>query len=139
MSVSIYCQAHINGDDQQLSVKDILNSFGTFVKNITLNGFDVVYDEMNSSHVSIDQENTTCSNFSVNRPCGEKRLYEAIYNCMNLGNVICYTSDGDKFLVINTATIDHIPTDMKNVINSEACQLITAHSGKELYDKMFYA
>ncbi|MFT6921810.1 MAG: hypothetical protein ACJA1C_000807 [Crocinitomicaceae bacterium] len=92
MSVSIYCPAHIQGDNQQIEVAEIMNHLEPFVENKTPDGFDVVYDELNSSHVYIDTIDKTCSNFSINRPCGDERLYQAIYNCMQLGNVICYVS-----------------------------------------------
>ena len=139
MSVSIYCQAHNHGDSQLLAVKDVLTCFEPFIKSIDSSGFHVVYDETNSSHVFIDQINSTCDSFTINRPCGDKRLYDAIHNCMKLGNVICYTNDGDKFYVTSLETINHIPHDMKTFVQSESCQLITVASADEFYHEMLYA
>lgn len=134
----MFCQAHNHGVSQPLAVNDILDCFAPFINNIDSDGFDVVYDEMNSSRVFIDQTNSTCDSFSVNRPCGDKRLYDAIYNCMKLGNVICYTSYGDKFFVTSLEVVNHLPHEMKTFVHSEVCQLITIANVDEFYNIMLY-
>ncbi len=126
MSVSFYLQAHLKGEDQDMEVSEIINSFEPFIKNKTAEGFDVFFDEMNISHIFINTYDKTSSNFSINRPCEDIRLYEAIYNCMKLGNVIFYGSDGDKFIILSHITLDHLPEEMKEHVTSANTKLIIA-------------
>lgn len=125
MSVSITCQAHLNGGDQQIRVSEIVNQFIPFLKNVTHSGFDIVYDVKNSSHVFIDTDTEFCSSFSINRPCGDERMFEALFNCLQLGNFICYM-DGEFFIITDPLTLQHLPEDMKNHVTSEPIRLIVA-------------
>lgn len=83
MSSSIYFQAHLDGDSQEIEVSKIIDAFAPYVSKSDGFGFEVKYDEMNSSFIYLNVSDETCSGFSINKPCADKRLYMAIFKCLN--------------------------------------------------------
>ena len=136
MSVSIYCQAHLNGDSQEIEVSEIIEAFSPHVVKSDEFGFKVEYDEMNSCFVYIDVKDKTCSSFSISKPCGDDRLYKAIFKCMKLGNFISYWSDGNKFYITNQSTISHIPSDMKEFLETDDVQTIVVNTVDEYLQEL---
>lgn len=139
MSASIYCQAHLNGDSQEIEVSKILDAFAPYVSKSNEFGFEVWYDEMNNSFVYIDVNDELCSGFSVNRPCADKRLYMSIFKCLSLGNFISFWNDGDKFYITNQVTIDHIPPDMKEFLETSNVEIIAVKTADDYLRELGYA
>lgn len=111
MSETIYCQAHLNGDSQQIEVSEIIEAFSSYVVKSDEFGFDVVYDEMNRSCVFIDTLDKTCSDFSISRPCGDQRLFESIYKCLSLGKLL---SDPENKALIDDNTQQRVNSNSKS-------------------------
>jgi len=128
MSVSIFCQAHLNGDSQEIKVSEIIDAFAPYVVESDGFGFNVEFGDLNSSFVFIDLKNETCSSFSIERPCADDRLYMAIFKCLQLGNFISFWSDGEKFYITNRSILQHIPSDMKDFLASENVQIAVVNT-----------
>lgn len=139
MSESIYCQAHLNGDSQEIKVSEIIEAFLPYVVRTDEFGFEVEYDKLNSSFVYVDVTDETCSSFSISQPCADKRLYMSIFKCLKLGNIISYWSDGDKFYITNQTTINHIPSEMNEFLNNEDVQLIVVNTIDDYLRELGYA
>jgi len=131
MGVSIYCQAHISGDPQEIAVSKIVEAFSPYIVKSDEFGFKVEYDEMNNSFVYIDIQDKTCSSFSISKPCADDRLYKSIFKCLELGNLISYWSDGSKFYITNESTLSHIPPDMKDFLDDQNVELVIVNTVEE--------
>jgi hypothetical protein len=66
--------------------------------------------------IHLDAESIYTNGFSVNRPCGDKRLYKSITDAAQLGNFICFFPEGNAY-VLNDLTFDHFQKKMKEVFN----------------------
>lgn len=136
MSVSIYCQSYFQGNDQQLNVADITGHFEPFIDNKTHEGFKVVYDEQNSCNVFLDLKASKTSDFMISKPCGDKRLFEAIYNCMTLGNVICYNTYNNNFIALSSITLEHLPIDLNEHATGSEANFIVVKDFEEFYQEI---
>lgn len=113
MSVSLFFQAHLDGEDQQVPTSSIAKEFEPYITEKDEFGFNVKYDELNDSFVHINHSNQTCSSFSVNRPCLDDRLYLSIYQIMLLANFVCLTPDGEC-LAFSNDTKANLPDGQNN-------------------------
>jgi hypothetical protein len=133
MGYTIYFQSHENGGDQQVETEKIVKCFEPYITKRDEFGFEVKYDEVNSSFVLIDLAAKTCSEFSVDRPCGDKRLFESIYKVTQLGNYV--SLEDDRYFVFNEQTIENLPEDMEEDLAESGMKLIVVKDFEHYYSQ----
>lgn len=136
MGYSIYFQAHINGFDQEISVRKIIDVFEPFVKKKDEFGLEIEYDEENSSFILIDITKENCTHFSVERPCADKRFYSSLFKACQFGNFISLYPEG-TCIVFDPKTLGHIPKGMKEAINDGSLTCETTLTENHYLNKVF--
>ena|SRR5579883_3008938 len=66
--------------------------------------------------------------FSVDRPCGEIRFWNALMDVLRRGNLVLYWPGEEPPLVADLAVIRHLPADMVESLGQPVC----VRSGEEI-------
>jgi len=121
MSVTLFFQSHLHGENQEIPTQTIVEQFEPFITRRDEFGFEVVYDAQNSSFVFIDLNLDFGSHFSINRPCTDRRLYVSIYNLMQLGNFVFFWG-GEAFYLLEGMQA-HLPEDMQELLGGDLMEV----------------
>ena len=125
MSVSIYFQAHLNGNEQSIETTKILECFSPYLKDKCESGATLYFDNQSSSFLSLDINSPSVSHLAIERPCGDAREAECILKMTKLGNFVAFEPGYEKVIIFNQSTIDNCPQDMKeSILESTGFELI---------------
>jgi hypothetical protein len=92
--------------------------------------WSIDYGQNNTSdiYVSFEDGVKNCSGFTINRPCADIRLFEAIYAVLaDTNSVLFYPSD-DPPLIGKVSTRQHLPQDMVDSLGGP----ILMNNGREI-------
>jgi hypothetical protein len=114
VSFDVYLQVFENGESAGISRNSVRKAFGVaFVSEPEPNRWEVRYDKQNSCDVFLSSHGPTkLEGFSINRPCGDLRLWDALAFILTLGNVVFYFPGCKAALVANLEVTRHLPRDM---------------------------
>lgn len=92
--------------EEPFTEDDVRGAFGEYLSPHPLGGFFVEYDEMNQSIIDVSYDGARRTEFiSVERPCGDERLFEALYHLLNARpSFLLATADPPEYLVANEAS-----------------------------------
>ncbi len=112
MSIEIYIQYHINGDEQFIENSEILAAIKKRKSISSTNSYSVEFDDKNSIEVFFGDDSTKSSSLVVSRPCDHGDFHLFLYELMQLGNCILFVPDGKFPIILNQKTKDHLPEGM---------------------------
>lgn len=114
VSFDVYLQVFENGESAGISRDGVRDAFGAaFVSEPMPDRWKVTYDAQNSCDVYLSSHGSTMlKGFSINRPCGDLRLWDALAFILTLGNVVFYFPGGEAPLVAKLDVSRHLPRDM---------------------------
>jgi hypothetical protein len=130
MSFDVYIQCFDKGQPAGISRARVRDAFGTAVTESATERWKVSYDARNSCDVylSLDAGAGVLRGLSINRPCGDLRLWDALASVLTLGNVVLYFQGCKSPLVANLNVRRHLPHDMIEALGEP----IIAGSGAEI-------
>jgi len=104
-----------DGEPATVSRQQVREAFGDFLAEA--GGFDwhLHYDETNSCDVILTkspEDSSVVRGFTVMRPCGDIRLWEAVASALRLGNGALFFSSGAPLLIADTRVVQHLPEGM---------------------------
>ncbi len=92
--------------EEPFTEADVQRAFGDYLSPHPLGGFLLEYDELNQSIVDVGYDDARRTEFvSVERPCGDERLFEALYELLNAKlSFLVAPADPPEYLVANEAS-----------------------------------
>ncbi len=127
----MFLQVFDQGESAGISCDRVRDAFGAaFVTESEPNRWKVLYDAQNSCDVylGLDGSAGTLQGLSINRPCGDLRLWEALAAILALGNVVLYFPGCRAPVIGNLNARQHLPLDMIEALGEP----IVAASGAEI-------
>lgn len=124
MSYDIFMSAFHKGEAAAVSISALRKPFEPFVTEVDPTHWRLWYDDTNSCDVFLHGYigSTGCiSGFSINRPCGDMRLWDALAEILRLGPLVLY-SDFPP-LVSDMSIGAHLPAAMTEGLGPPICVL----------------
>jgi hypothetical protein len=115
VSFDVYVQVFHKGESAGISRDSVRDAFGAgFVRESAPESWKVQYDAMNSCDVylNLDAGAGMLQGLSINRPCGDMRLWHALASILRLGNVVLYFPGCKAPLIASLNARQHLPLDM---------------------------
>jgi hypothetical protein len=114
VSFDVYLQVFENRESAGISRDSVRDAFGAvFVSEPELDRWEVQYDAQNTCDVYLSSHGTTMlEGLSINRPCGDLRLWDALASILALGNVVLYFPGCKAPLIADLNVRQHLPHDM---------------------------
>ena len=131
MSFDVFLQVFDQGESAGISCDRVRDAFGAaFVTESEPNRWKVLYDAQNSCDVylGLDGGAGMLQGLSINRPCGDLRLWEALASILALGNVVLYFPGCRAPVIGNLNARQHLPLNMIEALGEP----IVAASGAEI-------
>ncbi|ANM29854.1 hypothetical protein ABI59_10090 [Acidobacteria bacterium Mor1] len=130
MSFEVYLQSHHDGAFAGLPETSVREAFGSHLSEESDRIWRLRYDAENESVIYVGREpDRTISSLMVERPCGDGRLWDALFRVMELGNVVFFFPGGTAPAVAHGDAGSHLPRDMVDALG--APQVVA--SGSDLY------
>ena len=127
----MYMQVLDEGESAGIPHDSVRDAFGAaFVAESGPERWKVFYDAQNSCDVylSLDAGAGMVQGLSINRPCADLRLWDALASVLALGNVVLYFPGCKAPLIANFNARQHLPLDMIEALGEP----IIAASGAEI-------
>ncbi len=125
MSFEVYLQSFSEHEPSGMSRSSIREVFAPFiVDDADPNYLKIEYDAMNSCWLHLTPLNGSSDcihSMSIQRPCGDSRLWESVLRLMNLGNLVFYFPGDSPPLVTDESVAGHLPPDMIDTLGQPVC------------------
>ncbi len=114
MSFDVFLQVFEKGESAGIRRDSVRYAFGAgFVTESSPARWRVQYDARNSSDVYLSLDGATLvRGLSINRPCGDLRLWNALAAILALGNVVLFFPGCKAPIIANRDSKQHLPPDM---------------------------
>jgi hypothetical protein len=115
MSFDVFVRCYQNGEFAGLTRQRVREAFGNHLLETEANIWKLHYDDTNFCELyltSYEADTSMVQGFTVNRSCGDERLWDALASMLAIGNVVLYFPGGRAPLVGRSSTIQHLPPDM---------------------------
>jgi hypothetical protein len=97
MSFDLYFQPAVHGKPLDISRTQLRSLFPVIEKESEPDYWKIEYDSRNTCHIGLTgspSANDLLASFYVERPCGDSRLWEALFRILNCGAVVLYFPGG---------------------------------------------
>jgi hypothetical protein len=122
MSYTVFISAFRDGSPLPFPVAPVREAFEPHISGGDSTSWRLRYDDLNSSDVYlhfVDGSSTEITGLSVHRPCGDRRLWDALAAVLRLGPVVLYADFAP--LIFEHATAAHLPKEMVEALGSPVC------------------
>ncbi|MGB7539993.1 MAG: hypothetical protein WBM17_15740 [Anaerolineales bacterium] len=131
MSFDIFVQCFRNGEPAGLPWQALLLLFPVQAAESTPEFWRIRYDDRNSCDIhlsTLPKNEAFIESLCVHRPCGDKRLWRALFTILRMGNVVLYFPGNSPPLVADAAATAHLPPGMIESLGRPVC----IHSAREI-------
>ena len=131
MSFDVFVQTFRNGEFHGISRQRVRDAFGLYLTEPEPNFWQLRYDDANSCDLYLNAHDSDASlvhGFTVNRPCGDHRLWDSLAFILTLSEVVIYFPGGRAPLVAHSGVAQHLPPNMVEALG----QPIVVASGREI-------
>jgi hypothetical protein len=135
MGLALYFNYYNNQKPTKVPTYKIIELFEENIKLEIEDGFMVEYDEMNSSFIGIEMNEEFTEAFAINKPCGDRRLYESIYAASKFAPCILISPVGNS-TIFNKNDINHFVLDLQETINSDDFSIEIVNSLEDFLEKI---
>jgi hypothetical protein len=135
MGFEVYLQCFDRGDTAGIPRSSIRPLFPIVEDKSEQDLWYLRYDDLNCCHVSVQTLTMDASQvaaLSVWGPCKDRRLWDALYVVLCLGNVVFYYPGCTAPYVASNKAAEHLPVDLVQALG----QPIVVESGKEMASEM---
>lgn len=134
MSVEIYVQGFNRGEPAGLPLASILEMLSPTAGVGSSGRYSLEYDSLNSCEFSVDIDSGRAVSITVFRPCGDIRLYDALFAILKSGPYVAYAPGSPPFAA-DSGVSEQLPDGMVEGLG----QVIEVRSGSNLCDALFAA
>ena len=125
MSFEVFIQCFTRGERDGVAVADIQHAFGPQLQVGEQDWWKVVYDEQNYCDILmhfLPPDRRLVHFMSVQRPCGDLRLWESLFATLRLGHVVLYFPANKPPLLVSAESVsEHLPKDMVESMGAVTC------------------
>jgi hypothetical protein len=104
MSFALYFQPAVDGKPLVISRAELRSLFPVIENESEPDYWKIRYDSLNTCHIGVSaltSTNDLLSSFYVERPCGDPRLWEALFRILNCGPIVLYFPGGPPIVASN--------------------------------------
>ncbi len=133
MSFEAFIQCFKDGETGTVSCQRVREAFEPFVREGGPFDWRVYYDEQNYSDVILERDpadQNLLKGFTVDRPCGDERLWDSLLSVLRLGNLVLYFPSNCPPLIADNRVAQHLPPSMIEALGQPRC----VSTGKEIVD-----
>ena len=116
MSFEVFVHCFTGGERDGIGLAEVRRAFGPYLQTGEQDRWRVAYDEQNTCdiHVELLPSDPRSVHFmSVQRPCADCRLWEALFSMLKIGHCVLYfPADRPPLLVADESMAEHLPRDM---------------------------
>jgi hypothetical protein len=135
MSFEAFVQCFKDGEFAVVPRQQVRNAFGSFLTESGAFDWQLYYGEADNCDVMLTIDGTEKSllrGFTVLRPCGDARFWDAMASILRLGNVVLYFPANCPPLVANDRVAQHLPPSMIEAMGQPKC----VSTGREILDAL---
>ncbi|HZF32301.1 MAG TPA: hypothetical protein VE914_00705 [Candidatus Angelobacter sp.] len=114
MSFELYVQCFEQGESSSFPRDVVDRVFTPVVIRRSPESIDIQYGALNSSTIYMAAEGDL-SDFMVHRPCGDRRLFQALLEILRSGALVLYWPGGPP-LIGRPETADQLPPDLVHAL-----------------------
>jgi hypothetical protein len=130
MSFDLYFQPLVHDKPLDISRAELRSLFPVIEKESEPDYWKIGYDPLNTCHIGVAAVTSTSdllSSFYVERPCGDPRLWEALFRVLNCGPIVLYFPGGPP-IVASEEIGAALPKDVSGSLGEPQC----VHSADEI-------
>ncbi len=119
MSFVVYIQFFHERKPAGIPRAAVLSSFSEFISEIGKDQWRLQYDHQTWCEIvlsTITGASNSVHHVSIEKPCQDNRLWEAIIHLMQIGNGVFYFPGSSGLCVLSPSVIIHVPADMLEVL-----------------------
>ena len=132
MSFEVFVQCFTNGERDGVPDLEIQKAFGSHLSVQDEKWWRAYYDELNSSDILVQRlpaDRRLVHFMSVQRPCGDPRLWDALVAILRLGHFVLYfPAKKPPLLIPDESVARHQPKDMVESMG----KLVPVRSGQDI-------
>ena len=135
MGFEAFIQSFTNGELSGIPIQKVRDAFEPFVKETGPADWRLQYGENDYSDVALSlvpTDHNLIFGFTVDRPCGNDRLWDALASILQLGNLVIYFPSTCPPLVANSTVAGHLPSSMIEAMGEPKC----VGTGKEILKEL---
>jgi hypothetical protein len=118
MGFEVYVQCFAECERTGISRAAVRSLFPIIADESKADFWQVRYDDKNSCHIRVTplpSNNEMLTSFSVERPCGDSKLWEALISVLRMGSIVMYWPGGPP-VVSGDVVASQLPADMVEAI-----------------------
>lgn len=115
MSFDVFLQCFQNGEPAGIPRELVRAAFGAHLTETETDFWQLRYDDANSCDLYLTvhgADQSLLEGLTVNRPCSDLRLWNALAAILALGEVVLYFPEGRSPLVARSSVTGHLPPDL---------------------------
>ncbi len=112
MSVSLFVMCFKDGKLDHLPKALAEQAFGPFIIVREPNFWRVAYDICNESDIYFEEGEAGLTDFMIDRPCADIRLYESIFQVLQGSNSAMFWPDDCPPSIARSSVARHLPADV---------------------------
>jgi|SRR5580658_2652666 hypothetical protein len=137
MSFDLYFQPVMQGKPLAISRTELRSLFPVIENESESDYWKIAYDSLNVCHIGVTPSTSAgdlLSSFYVERPCGDPRFWEALFQVLSRGPIVLYFPGGPP-IVANDEVLAALPKDASDSLGearrvrsaAEICRIIREH------------
>ena len=131
MSFEVFMQCFTGGNASGVPATAVRDAFSNFADDSEPNCWHLWYDQANSCHVYVTRSDDLIEALTVDRPCGDGRLWDSIYRVLQLGSwVLYFPAPKPPLIMADPKHAEQLPPDMREVLGP-VCHV---RSGNEILE-----
>lgn len=135
MSFEAFVQIYKDGEPAGVSRQQVRDAFGSFLSDGGAFDWQLYYGEADNCDVMLkidESDKTLVRGFTVLRPCGDLRFWDAMASILRLGNIVLFFPASCPPLVAHNRVVQHLPPDMVEALGEPK----PVTTGKEILDAL---
>ncbi|MDB6016148.1 MAG: hypothetical protein JWR19_637 [Pedosphaera sp.] len=124
MSFEAFVQCFKEGEFTAVPCQQVRDAFGSFLTEGGAFDWQLYYDEQNNCDVMLklhDADKSLLQGFTVLRPCGDERFWDALAAILQLGNLVLYFPSDCPPLMGDVSVAQHLPSGMIEAMGQPRC------------------
>ena len=138
MSFEAFVHCFRDGEVAGVSRQQVRDAFGSFLTEGGAYDWQLYYGEADSCDVMLgvdDADKSLLRSFTVLRPCGDVRFWDAMVSILRLGNLVLFFPASCPPLIADSGVAPHLPPDMIESMGQPKC----VATGQEILDALHAA
>jgi len=138
MSFEAFVHCFKDGKVASVSRQRVREAFGSSLTEGGVYDWQLDYCEADSCNVILgvdDADKSLLHSFTVLRPCGDVRFWDAMATILKLGNLVLFFPASCPPLIAEASVARHLPPDMIESLGQPKC----VNTGREILDALHAA